>query len=301
MKQFVIISLSLLLGLTSLQAQEEKEIVAGTRVSIYPPTGFTKGQNFTGYQKGETAIINVMDLDGGNFYSNAARFTKENFEAKGITVLGFEALIIDGYPAKYVKMQGDPNTISINMVFGDSSFSVMLMGVYPSDKEDIGEEIKQSILSASYTKDLKVDPFATAFFSLDDSDSQLKFSQANTNLFVYTINGETENNDGKPIMLVLPLPNDNSSTPKQTSESMITELQGRGLSNVEYISSGNTTINGYQAYELLVKGTINEISTNILVQTIISGDNQIVIQGLQNGGTFDPEIIRELSKTLKMK
>lgn len=287
--------------LTTLEAQNEKEIVAGTRVSLTPPDGFIKGENFTGYQKGEEAMINVMDLNGGNFYSNAASFTKEKFEANGIKVFEFEELTVGGYPAKYVKMQGDPNVISISMVFGDSTFSVMLVGVYPTDDQSLGEEIKESILSASYVKDLKVDPFSATFFSLDDSNTELRFSQANANMFIYTINGETKNNNGKPIVVVLPLPNDNSSTPQQTSESMMAGLQSKGLSNIEIINSSGTTINGYKAYELFAKGQMNGASANILIQTIINGENQLIIQGFQSGGTFDPEIIRKLSKTVKMK
>lgn len=292
-------SICLLLAMTNLKAQEE--IVSGTRVSIKPPDGFTKGQNFTGYQKGEEAVINIMDLNGGNFYSNAASFTKENFEARGIKVIEFEELKINGYPAKYVKMQAEPHIISINVVFGDSTFSVMAMGVYPSDDKSLGEEIKKSILSANYKKDFEVDPFENAFFSLDDSNSKLKFSQASANMFIYTVNGETERNDGEPIMIVLPVPNDVGSSPKQTAESMIAGLQSKGLTNVEYINSSSTTINGYSAYELLAKGTLNGASTTVLVQTIVSGENQLLIQGLQNGGTFDPDVFRELSSTVKMK
>ena len=120
-------------------------------------------------------------------------------------------------------------------------------------------------------------------------------------MFAYTVDGDGDNTEGKPMMLVYPLPNDASTTPKKTSETIIAALQGEGLRNVQYISRGNTIINGYEAYELHATGEMNGTYLNIFVQTIINGDNQLIIQGLQNGGSFDPEDIRELSKTVKMK
>jgi len=120
-------------------------------------------------------------------------------------------------------------------------------------------------------------------------------------LFAYTVDGDGENTMGKPMMLVFPLPNDPSITPKQTSETIIAGLQNEGMRNVQYINSGSTTVNGYTAYELHATGEMNGTFLNIFVQTIVSGDNQLIIQGLQNGGAFDPKDIRELSKTVQMK
>ncbi len=132
MKKIILFVFSLSLGIIAVKAQNQKEIVSGTRVSIVPPSGFVKGENFTGYQKGEYAMINVMDLTDGNFYSNAETFTKEKFEAEGRAVFEFEEILIDGYPAKMAKAESAANTTSIFMVFGDSTFSAMLIGVYPS-------------------------------------------------------------------------------------------------------------------------------------------------------------------------
>lgn len=297
MKKIAITIICLLSAFINLQAQE---IVSGTRVSIKPPAGFVRAKTFTGYQKGEDAMISINELNGGSFYSNAANFTKGQFESKGIKVVEFKEMKINGYPAKLAKMQGDPSAMSISMVFGDSTFSVTIMGLYPTGDEKLGEEIMKSILSVNYSKDLKIDPFEAAFFTLDDSNTRLKFSQAAANLFIYTWGGAKENPEGKPLMLVIPLPNDNSS-PKETSQSMLESLKNKGLTNVEYIQSKEVIINGYKAYDLLFKGIMGGNKSTILVQTIVSGDKQLIIQGLQNGDTFDPEIIRELSKTVKFK
>ena len=75
-------------------------------------------------------------------------------------------------------------------------------------------------------------------------------------------------------MMVLPLPYDNMSSPKQTAESMISGLRDKGLTEVEYISSSDERINGYEAYELIAKGQMEGEEAYLLVQTIIKGANQ---------------------------
>ena len=62
--------------------------------------------------------------------SNAASFKRETFEEKGIKVTDFKELKINGYEAKMAVLQGDANLLSVNVVFGDSTFSVMLTGTY---------------------------------------------------------------------------------------------------------------------------------------------------------------------------
>src|ERR1700749_2945507 len=74
--------------------------IPGTRVYIIPAAGFKPAISFTGIQKGAQSAINVYDLVGGDFYSNAAQFSKSDFLYRGIKVLDYRELTIDGYPAK---------------------------------------------------------------------------------------------------------------------------------------------------------------------------------------------------------
>jgi len=296
-------SLTVLFMLISVMvfAQEETVIVTGTRVSMPEPEGFTKSAQFAGYQKGETAMINVMDLNGGNFYSNAATFSKENFESKGVEVLEYEELTIGGFPAKFIKVIAEDQSHMMNAVFGDSTFSVMIMGAYLPEDEAAEETIRKSILSAGYNKDFEVDPFSNAFFSLDDSKSRLKYANAAAGMFMYSIDGKDGNAPDQPMALVLPLPKDVFTTAKSMAESMIIGLQGKGMTDIEYINESDDAINGYDAYEIWATGIMGDANANILVQAIVKGENLLIIQGMQVKGEFDPEVIRELSATVIMK
>jgi hypothetical protein len=76
--------------------------ITGTRLYIIPPTNFKVATTFIGLQKGDKAIFNIYDLVGGNFYSNAATFSKAEFEKQGVRVFDYRDIKVNGYPAKYI-------------------------------------------------------------------------------------------------------------------------------------------------------------------------------------------------------
>jgi hypothetical protein len=169
----------------------EKHInIPGTRLFIVPPEDFSISDNFIGLIKENISAIQVMDLDGGNFYTNSANYTKQGFEKKGIKVLDFKELTINGYPCKYICMQGDTSAKVLGFVFGDTTFSVMVMATYPSKDEIVEKSLEIALQTIYYEKGLTIDPFISAYFKLDDSESIFKFFRSSANLFIYSIGGK---------------------------------------------------------------------------------------------------------------
>ncbi len=110
--------------------------IKGTKLSIIPPKGFVDADNFVGLKKDETTGIHIMDLEGGNFESNTETYTRAKFEKRGITVLEFDELLIDGFQAKFSHLK-DANSESVQLVFGDSTFSVMVIGYFPTSSREV--------------------------------------------------------------------------------------------------------------------------------------------------------------------
>src|ERR1700710_705897 len=69
--------------------------IPGTRLFIVPPPNFAVATNFVGLQKNDKAVINVYDLVGGDFYTNAATFNKAEFEKKGIKVFEYKEFSVN--------------------------------------------------------------------------------------------------------------------------------------------------------------------------------------------------------------
>lgn len=178
----------------------------------------------------------------------------------------------------------------------------MAVAVYPAQDTNVEVMLKEALFSSTYNKNLTIDPFATASFTIDDSKSAFKYSQANSNMFVYTIGGQMENKNGEPILLILPLPAAEGNTPEGTCEQMMVGLQSQGLTDIVMVSkSPLQTNNGSEAYEILISGSMEGNSTFILIQSMIKGKKQLVIQGVMNGSIAGIEEMRNLSQTIKFK
>jgi len=277
--------------------------IPGTRLYIIPPPGFIVSKTFLGLQKGENSMINIMDLIGGNFNTNTATFNKEEFEKKGAKVFDFKGINVNGYPAKFISVQGDATTKSYELVFGDTTFTAMVMTIYPINDEKTGNDILNSLNSIYYDKSKKIDPFETANFSLDETVSKFKFFQYNSNLYVYTVNGKDDpTNHNAPVVLVSQLPKDNTMTAKSIAEMMISKSQQYGFSNPELKNISTEQINGYETYQIEEYGQIQGINTLIYYCVTTHLDKAITIQGIAKS---DIEInlsdFKKLAQTIKIK
>jgi hypothetical protein len=277
--------------------------IPGTHLYIIPPKDFVLAQAFIGLQKGDKNGMVVYDLVGGNFYTNASTFSRQAFESKGLKVFEYKEIKVNGYPAKYIFMQGDPNTNAYSLVFGDTSFSTMIMSFYPVSDAHSGSEILNALNSIYYDKDKKINPFETARFSLNDHISTFKFFQFNANLFIYTIGGKDNKDDKEtPAILVSQFPKDNSMTAKSIGEMMIDKLKQYGLTNLEMKNESSEKINGYDTYQVEIFGQMQGQKSAIYQCVVTGTDIAISIQGIAKKD-YDTNIaeFKKLAATIRLK
>jgi hypothetical protein len=268
--------------------------IPGTRVFIVPPEGFRISSTLPAIEKGEVGLVQAMDLPGGSFYTNAATFSKERFEQKGIKVLEYKELKVNGFPAKLVFMQGDPQTKVYNLIFGDSTFSTMLMGVFASNDDKTGEQVKKALLSIYYDKALKIDPFATAPFKLNDSKSIFKFAKFAASTYLYSIDGiKKDSYQNEPYFMAVALPTQGASL-KAIADNMAEMIKDSKFKNV----SENKT-NGFQSLKREVYGKLNGKPALLFQHIVLIGQSAIVMQGIADDN-FDKYIIEfeKLSNTV---
>ena len=277
--------------------------IPGTRLYMIPPASFTISQTPAGLRKGETAGITVTDLVNGNYYTNAASFNKAGFDQRKIKTFDFQEIKVNGYPAKYVALQGDANAQMFWLVFGDSTFSTMVMGVYPAGDLASGKEILSALNTIYYDKNERIDPFAAAAFSVDDSQSKLKFFQFSTNMYVYTMNGMDNKNDpDAPFLVITQMPIEKGMNAKNVGDMMLSKLEGYGLTHAEVKNGTSAKINGYDAYEAEVHGDMHGKSSLMYQCVIANGDNVISMQGVAKNN-FDENLaaFKGLAHTIQLK
>ena len=276
--------------------------IPGTRLFIIPPPGFKIATSFNGLQKDDDkAVIQVLDIIEGSFYTNAATFSKETFEQKGIKVYDYKEFKINGYPAKYAYVQGDLNQKAIELVFGDSTFATMLMAIYPSEDKKTEQQIKRSLKTIYYDKNFKIAPLQTAPFVLDDSKSIFKFSMFSAGMYIYTIGGK-DTDDSASFVMVISIPRDTNMQAQNISLMMLSNVEKYGFTVKKIKNISTLNLNGQQAYEAEISGEMKGKKV-LIYQLIVMGQDKVVIitGNITSDFTNNLREIKKLAKTIKLR
>jgi hypothetical protein len=276
--------------------------IPDTRLSLIPPPGFALTHSFPGLLKMDgTAVIQVYDLPDGNFFTDGASFTAANFQSKGAKVLTFKQLNVAGFPAKFCYMAGDSAKRIMALIFGDSTFSTTLIGLYPDTSLAVGQAIRNAYATIVYRKGQTVDPFETAPFSLDTTAAPWRFALYNKPLFIYSLDGK-EPGQGSPFVTVTPYPRREGASLQDLSESLIMKDMQHGLEDPVLSNISMDSVNGYEAYEVEVRCRLGG-QDGLLYQFLASDrEHTIVIEGVANSD-FDRNLraFRGLAHTIKIK
>lgn len=276
--------------------------VPETRLSLIPPPGFALTHLFPGLLKADgSAVIQVYDLPDGNFYTDGASFTTENFQSKGAHVLVFKLLKVAGFPAKYCYMQGDSAKRIMALIFGDSTFSTTLIGLYPDTALAVGQAIRNAYATISYRKGMAVNPFETAPFSLDTSAAPWHFALYNKPLFIYSPDGKVPA-QGTPFVTVTPYPRRVGATLQDVSENLIIKDMREGLEDPVLSNISLDSVNGYEAYEVEIRCKLGG-QQGLLYQFLAAdAGHTIVIEGVANTD-FDTNVkaFKALAHTIRIK
>ncbi|WP_294679929.1 hypothetical protein [uncultured Fluviicola sp.] len=276
--------------------------IPGTRVFLIPPKGFTIAKGFLGLRKGDDAYIQIFDLVGGSFYSNARSINRENFEAAGMKVYDYSEFQFDNYPAKYIYLRGTNLLNSYQLTFGDSTFSAMMLSAFYPDDKEMEKQVKECILSAYYDTSVKIDPFETAYFSIDESSTKYKFQEYAANIYAYSVDGVKSEDTFSPTVMITQLPAEANSTYETLIESMINGLKQNSFIQTGIVSSTEKTINGFKGYEKIVKGYFKRKKVTVYYLAFIKDDISIVFCGITHAeDDSDLKDFVTFSSTMKLK
>ncbi|MCR8666243.1 hypothetical protein NO995_00975 [Aestuariibaculum sp. M13] len=304
-KHFILILLLTLISKAHAQSTDfaKKTNIPGTRVYLEVPEGFKISKAMTGIEKNETVGIAVMDLIGGNYYTNAATFTKSNWESRGATVISFKEHHVGEFPAKTVHIETIDNE-GYALVFGDTTFSAMVMGMLaPGDSESL-KQIETCLQSISYNKTLKIDPLEFAKFELNTQNSTYKFAKSSASMFIYSVDGIVKDSyDDDPMFMVNQMPYDAAQmTAKSIAQEMLLSQKQRGLTYDKLEEESTESIKAYSSYETHLKGTLNGREVLMYLSVVAKGENSFVCIGLAKGD-YENQLkeFKNLGRSIKLK
>lgn len=199
MKKFLLlICFSIQIPIVNAQLSIKNEIttnhvsVTGTKISLIPPKGFTRAQNFVGFQQDESgSSIMILDIPGP-FSEVSKGMTKENFLSKGVEVTTIEHYFVND--KKGLLLTGEQNAYGqifskFVFVFGTENETILINGAFPKNLIEIGKEIKTSILSVVYEENKKINPLDNIDFEIDTNGTNLKFAKSFSNMLTYNTDG----------------------------------------------------------------------------------------------------------------
>jgi predicted fused transcriptional regulator/phosphomethylpyrimidine kinase len=257
---------------------DAKEInIPGTKVNITPPTDFQLSKQFTGLQGG-SSVIEVYDLPGGSYRTISDDFTMEKFRAQGLTVFSVDDVSVDGYDGRIISLQNEPGQKGFSLVFGDDSFSVIVVSNFKAQDLPLENAIRQSLLNIRYDKHIVSDDMSFAVFRLDDVRSPFRYDKRSANTFYYIPRIASEVKDS--YLTVSQLAWDYTTTPSTIGELMVTEMKKYGLENTDVRKKSTRKINGYHAFESEIYATRNGEACMVYQVVLVHDSKALVIHGI---------------------
>jgi hypothetical protein len=285
---------------------DQHQNIKGTKVSVIPPKGFTDGLNFLGLQQTESgSSIMILDIPGP--YSETSKgITKENMLSKGVEMKKIETLTINGLPAIFAtgtqNAYGNIYTKFI-LVFGTDNETIMINGVYPENLKKVGDEIKKSMLTVFYEPDKRINPFEALDYSIDISETKLKFGKSMSNSLIFSVDGQvpTASNDKTNLIVAKSF---SQITAEDKKLFCINRLKQTPIEieNIEY--TNEITIDGISGYEIYAKGKNKKSSeTENIYQVILFSDKlYYILFGTTNDETDKSiEDIKKAIETFRRK
>lgn len=256
--------------------------IPGTHIFMIPPSGFKASTgSMKGFIKDETTtFLSVTEFKGKSFAAEAANNSAEKMKAKGFSVFMEEETTVGPYKARRMRI-GDGETSTVwQLLFGDDSFAVMIMGIYPPHDEISGKQIAEAIETVVYDKDMVVDEMAGMNYTIKSNESRYKYLKIQAGLAFYSLDGKADlKNDDIPFLVLSQVPRENASA-ESFAETALESTLRNGFSNHSIKSKGFLTINNNSAYEMEVACILKGKPVTVYIAVVTKDRTAVMIQGV---------------------
>ncbi|MBW8362708.1 MAG: hypothetical protein K0M56_11050 [Kaistella sp.] len=161
------------------QKTEKHQQISGTNIFIIPPVSFEQSDNFKGFQNpvDQTSMIMSVEIPGP--YSEITKgFNSEMLKTRGMVLKTKKEIKVAEFNGLLVELDHQANGMLFSkhiLIYGNEKSTTLINGVYLKDSLQLGEKIKQSILTTIVQSDLKTNPREALNYSLDENAGFLKF------------------------------------------------------------------------------------------------------------------------------
>lgn len=280
--------------------------IKSTKISLIPPVGLEDATNFSGFQQTESGSSIMVIVLPGPFSEVTKGFNKNDLLRTGVDASSIEKMQVNSYPGLFITgTQEAYETIyqKYVLVFGSEKETIMINGVVPAELTDLGNKIKESILSVLYDENINLDPFENVDYTINYEGTKLIFAQNVAGSLIFTVDGQVPSSSEDQTNLVVaksfsPI---NEEDKKQFS---INRLKQTPIEFVDLTTINEIKINELTGYEIYAKGKDKKSGKiETIYQVTLFRDNMYyILFGSTNDQTGDSiEQIKTVVKTFQLK
>ena len=283
--RFVVILLAVLLDGGGSVSQSTR--VAGSSVSLTPPTGFSTSARFAGFERADLqASIMVTELPAP-FAGITRGMTASGLASRGMTLLASKRMTVDGREALLVHASQQANGADVLkwlLISGDAKASVMIVATFPRSAEaELSDAVRASLLTARWNSATTAapDPFEGLAFRVTPTRT-LKIAGRVNNLLTLTESGSMTQQSVSAAMLFVgtslaPVKLDDLAGYAEARALKTAQLKGLRISQ-----RASITIDGASGHELVAEGSDVKTGRAVTLYQVMApeGDGYVLIQGL---------------------
>jgi hypothetical protein len=281
--------------------------IPGTRVRLVVPDGFAVAQRFPGLV-GEDGVSSVkVNETPGAIEEIRAEMTGEAFAARGIELLRFEEVTVDGRDALLVHARQEAASGADLrhwiVVFGAEESVVMIAAATPEAFEDhLGETLRHTLIGAKWNPAEILDPYEGLGFTVVEAGS-LKISDRLPSMISFTRGGyRGQLSPDEPLLLA-------GSSFAALAVADLEDFARQRLDEIaefdgpKVLSEQLLTLGGLPAHELVVAARDRNTGSPLQVYQalVLDGDRIFLMQGLVGAGNAEEFIpqFREIAHSFR--
>lgn len=176
---------------------ENKVNVKGTKILINESKDYKYYKELKRFQKDSKNYFQVIEIPNQDYYKAIPNIIAkiDELEKQGGRIRIKKELKLGIYDAYFGLAPQGQDSEQIFLSFGDTSFSVLVAGVFQNDEKE-REEIIDLVLSTYYDKEIKTNIDDNLFYDVDLKKSEFKLLSVMSNFGVYTIDNEKMTGNG---------------------------------------------------------------------------------------------------------
>lgn len=176
---------------------ENKVNVKGTKILINESKDYKYYKELKRFQKDSKNYFQVIEILNQDYYKAIPNIIAkiDELEKQGGRIRIKKELKLGIYDAYFGLAPQGQDSEQIFLSFGDTSFSVLVAGVFQNDEKE-REEIIDLVLSTYYDKEIKTNIDDNLFYDVDLKKSEFKLLSVMSNFGVYTIDNEKMTGNG---------------------------------------------------------------------------------------------------------